>query len=249
MSRRTVLLSLTFSLAFPLAVRAAGPSLTAEPSAEEVVAKNVAARGGLDAWRAVQSLGMAGRMDAGRGMQIPFQLELKRPRKMRLEMKFQGETAVQTYDGAAGFKRMPFLGKPGAEALSAEELQAAASQAELDGPLVDYVAKGYRVELVGREPVEGRDAYKLKVTLGEDRVRHVWVDAETLLEAKVDGTRRVRGADRPLATYYRDYRQVAGLLVPHVLETGVEGAPSKQKLVIDTVVVNPALDDSRFGRP
>ncbi len=250
MPRSVGLMLIFLSLAFPVARATDIASSAAQrTTAEEIVAGNVLARGGSAAWRAVKSIRMTGRMDAGLGLEVPFHLELERPRKMRLELVFQDETAVQAYDGTVGWKLRPFLGRKGVEALSEEELRSAAAQADLDGPLIDYAAKGYKVELVGREPVEGHDAYELKLTLAGREVSHIWVDARTLLEIKLESTRRLHGTDRRVATYYRNYAPVAGLLMPHLLETAVEGIPQKSKLTIETVVLNPAIADSRFTRP
>lgn len=218
-------------------------------TADEVVARNVAARGGAEAWRAVQSMKTSGRMDVGRGMLVPFRLELKRPRRMRLEFEFGGATAVQTYDGTTGWKLMPFLGRSEAIPLSEEELRSAAGQVELDGPLIDYKAKGNKVELLGRESVEGREAFKLKLTLKSGAVRQIYVDAESGLETKLEATHKVRGAEKRLDTYFRDYRTVEGLAIPHVVESRVEGAAGSHKLAIESVQFNAPVADKRFAKP
>lgn len=216
---------------------------------DEIVAANVAARGGADAWRAVKTLRMSGRMDVGQGVQVPFTLELKRPRRMRLEFLFDGQMVVQVYDGKTGWKKRPFLGRDGYELYTSDELRAAAGQAELDGPLVDYKTKGHRIELLGTEDVEGRRAYKLEVTLATGAVRHLYLDAETFLEVKVDGERRLKGKQTPLATFFRDYKPVNGLLIAHKVETVIAAAPAGNGMVIDRVEVNPPLDDARFAPP
>lgn len=182
-------------------------------------------------------------------VQLPFLMEVARPRKSRVEVQFRGQTAVQVYDGEHGWKLRPFLGRREVEPFSSEEMRQASQQTDLDGLLIDYAAKGYRVALVGTEKVDGRDAYKLEVTEGRDRVRHVWVDAETSLEVKVDGTRRLDGKLRPVFTYLRDYRPVEGLMIPHLLETTVEGVPGSEKIRIEKVTLNPALDEDRFTKP
>jgi len=105
------------------------------------------------------------------------------------------------------------------------------------------------VELLGKETVEGRANYKLAVTLSPGVVRHLYLDAETLLETKVDGTRRLRGKDRKLETFFRDYRRVQGLLVPHTVETKVEGAPKAGAMTIERVELNPSLEDALFAPP
>ena len=272
-------------LAASLVLAADTRSAPAGLSATQIVDKNVAARGGLQAWRAVQTLSLEGKMGAGgnqRAMlhvpmanskevantlprrpaeeaQLPFLLEMKRPRKVRMELQFHGQTAVQVYDGANGWKLRPFLNRHEFEPFSQEELKIASHQEELDGPLVDYAAKGTRVELDGTETVEGHDTYKLKVIEKSGHTVHVWVDAKTFLETKIDGQpRTLDGTEHPVEIYYRDYRTVDGLQIPFVLETrvlpvgknalGLRDTPvPPEKIVIDKVVVNPKLDEKLFS--
>jgi len=256
-------------------------------SAAQIVDKNVAARGGLQAWRAVQTLSLEGKMGAGgnqratlavpgpagataKGMitphrpveeaQLPFLMELKRGRKMRFELQFAGKTAIQVYDGTNGWKLRPFLNRMEVESYTADELKKASMQSDLDGLLVDYAAKGSRIDLEGAEKVEGRDTYKLKVTEKNGQAVHVWVDAETFLETKAEGQpRRLDGTDHPVELYYRDYRTVDGLQIPFVLETrvlpvgrtalGLRDTPvPTEKIVIDKVVVNPKLEEKLFSK-
>jgi outer membrane lipoprotein-sorting protein len=257
MRRTTFLSGLAFAVLAPLAAVAAvatgaapaPPSL----SVDEVVAKNIAARGGLPAWRAVKTMSLAGKMDAGgkTNPQLPFLLELKRPRKSRLEIDFANDKAVQVYDGIAGWKLRPFLGRRDVEAFNPDELKASAAEFELDGPLIDHEAKGIRVDLAGVEQVEGKGAYKLTLTQKGGSVRHLWVDAKSFLEVKIEGTpRRLDGKPRPVEVFYRDFKSVDGLLLPYVLETTVSGikAPQTHKMTIETVTINSPVDDSRFTK-
>lgn len=273
------------AVALAVASSACHGATPAEREAAAIAEKNAAARGGLEAWRAVRALSLSGKLEAGRPRNpvklamayarpkgqgkadarrsparageagqdpptvLPFVLEMKRPRKTRLEVRFQGKTAVQVFDGKAGWKVRPFLGRHEVEPYTAEELRAAAQQTELDGPLVDYAAKGSRLALLGTEPVDGRDAYKLEVTTEKGEVRHVWVDTQTFLDVKVDATRRMDGKLRPVWTSLRDYRPVDGLMIPHLLETTVEGVPGAEKVMVERVAVNPTLDEGRFARP
>jgi hypothetical protein len=230
-------------------------------SAGDIVDKNIAARGGLAAWRGVQTLSWRGKMDAGGHVkpagaasaeqaQLPFSLDMKRSRKTRLEIEFKGQTAVQVYDGTQGWKVRPFLNRHEVESFSADELKAIASQADLDGPLVDYAAKGTTVELGGVEKVDGKDAYKLKLTLKNKQVLHEWIDAKTFLEVKVEGVpRRLDNKYHPVFIHLRDYRAVNGLMIPHLLETSVQGVPATERILIEKVVVNPTLSESRFAKP
>ena len=283
MFRKTFLLSLALSLAsFSTLPAAAQAHLTAA----QVVEKNIAARGGLQAWRGVQTMSWSGKMDAGAGdsvarsrrfaqnqgrlsptsrmdhdkmgagdkgdnqVQLPFKYEMKRPRKSRMEIEFAGKTAVQVYDGSNGWKVRPYLNRNDVEPFSADETKSEGEKASLDGYLVDYAAKGSKVDLEGTEKVEGHDAYKLKVTQKDGNVQYVWVDAQTFLDVKVSGTpRRMDGKMHNVSVYQRDFRNVQGVMVPFVLETAVDGYRETHKTVLESVVVNPKLDDSRFAKP
>lgn len=249
MLRKMMLPSLFLLLSIPLARTADAPKASAALTPAQIIDRDVVAKGGLQAWRAVQTMTYSGKVDAGgkHDTQLPFVLQMKRPRKTRVEIEFQGDKAIQIYDGYKGFKFRPFLGRRDVEPYSADELKAASSEPDLDGFLVDYAAKGTQVTLEGVEKVEGRDAYKLKLTMKSGQVRHLWVDAESFLDVKIEGTpKRMDGRMRPVEIYYRDYRSVNGLVVPYVLETAVQGAKKSHKMIIESVVVNPKLDDSLF---
>src|SRR6267378_3573287 len=148
--RKTVAAGVFAVLAVSLA--AAADTQTPSLSATEIADKNVAARGGLQAWRAVETLLMKGKMDAGGNnrstlpmpgrkagaalppprpaeqAQLPFVMELKRPRKTRLELEFNGQTAVQVFDGTNGWKLRPFLNRHELEPYTPEEMKATALQ-------------------------------------------------------------------------------------------------------------------------
>ena len=251
MLRRTfVSNSILLLAAIPLMAKVpdSAPTLTAA----QVVEKNIAARGGLQAWRNVKTLSMSGKMEAGgkQNVELPVVFDLKRTRKTRIELQFEGQTAVQVYDGVNGWKLRPFLNRRDVEPFTTDELKAASLQADLDGPLMDYEAKGTRVDLAGMEPVEGKPAYKLKLTLKSGQVQHIWVDADSFLEVKIDGTpRRLDGKYHPVATYLRDYRQVNGLVIPYLNETAVDGVKRTEKIKLESVSVNPNLEDSLFAKP
>jgi hypothetical protein len=291
MVHKTLVTGLIFASCVLVASATDTPTASSKLTAAEVVARNVAARGGLQAWRGVQALQETGLMGAGGNeratapvevpgakrpgkslplpssprlkeeAQLPFVMDLERPRKLRLEIQFAGKTAVQVYDGANGWKLRPFLNRLDVEPYTADELKLASMQSELDGPLVDFAAKGSTVELRGMEKVEDHDTYNLKVTLKDGRITHVWVDAKTFLEAKVEGQpRHLDGKMHPVEVYYRDYRAVNGLQIPFVLEThvlpaeaGAAGAREPhypaEKIAIEKIVVNPKLDAALFTKP
>lgn len=235
------------SLAF-LGAAASAADLTAA----QITERNAAARGGLAAWRAVQTMSMSGEMDAGGATdaKLPYTLSLKRPHMSRLEIRFENQTAVQTYDGKQGWKYRPYLGRTEPEPLTAAELQSEQRTDELDGPLIDAEHKGTVVELAGVDKVEGKDAYRLKLTKAGGASRNLWIDASSFLEVKIDGEpRKLDGHVHKVAVFFRDYKTVNGLNIPHTLETVVEGVKQTRKIVVKSVAINPKLDDALFGKP
>jgi hypothetical protein len=256
-------------------------------TAAQIVEKHVAARGGAQAWKGVQTLQLSGKLEAGRGdsyarsmgyvgssnsrksasaikstaahstedadkqVLLPFTLDRKRPHLSRMEIEFGGKTAVQVYDGTQGWKVRPFLNRTDVEPFTADETRSAeAARDELEGPLVDYAAKGTKVDLEKVEAVEGHEAYKLKLTMKSGAVRHVWIDAKSFLDVKIDGVpRRMDGKMHDVYVYQRDFRKVEGVMIPFILETGVVGYPDTHKMIVEKAAVNPKLDDALFTKP
>jgi len=216
---------------------------------DEIIAKHIQARGGLEKLKAVKTVRYTGKMTVGPGLEAPAVMEQKRPNSVRLEITVQGLTAVQAYDGKAGWQVMPFGGKKDPEPMGEDELKEAAEQADIDGPLVDYKEKGNKVELVGKEPVEGTDAYKLKVTLKSGDLRTIYLDADSYLPIKEESKRTIRGTERESEVVLGDYKEVGGLMIAHSIEASAKGNPQKQKITIEKVEINPPIDDARFTLP
>ena len=216
---------------------------------DEIIAKNLQAKGGLQKLKAVQAARLTGTMTVGPGMEAPFVLEFKRPNQMRLDFTLQGMTGTQAYDGKTGWMLMPFSGRKDPEPMPTEALKEVEEQADFDGPLVDYQAKGHKVEFVGKEKVEGSDAYKLKVTLKNGDIRYIYLDADQYLEIRVESKTMVRGTEIETTTSIGDYKEVGGLMVPHAMETTQAGSPQSRKVTIEKIELNVPIDDARFKMP
>ena len=134
-------------------------------TADEVVAKAAAARGGLAKLKAVHSQRISGTIDFGGGAQGPFLVELERPGKMHIEVTIQGQTLIRSYDGkSTGWILNPFTENKSVQRMSAEDISNIADESDFDGPLVDYKQKGNLIALAGKEDVDGKPAYRLKLT-------------------------------------------------------------------------------------
>jgi outer membrane lipoprotein-sorting protein len=232
-----------------LALCASVASAQSTPTVDELIAKNIKARGGMEKLKSINSMRMSGKMVMAQGFEAPFTVMQKRPKMTRTEFTFQGMTGMQVYDGKNAWMVMPFMGKKDPEAMPTEQAQMLDEQADMDGPLVDYKDKGNKVELAGKDQVEGADAYKLKVTLKNGQTRTIFLDAESGLEVKTEAKRVMRGSEVDAETFLSDYKEVNGLMMPFTMESGAKGQSMRQKMVIDSVQCNANLPDSLFAMP
>jgi outer membrane lipoprotein-sorting protein len=239
----------TFVWALLAGLVAAAASAQAPQTVDEIIAKNLEARGGKDKIKAVKSLKMAGKMTMGQGMEMPFTAEMVRPNKLRRDFTFQGMLGTVAFDGQNGWTVMPFMGKKEPEPIAGDDLKTMQDEADFDGPLVDPKEKGHQVELVGKEELEGTPVYKLKVTKKNGDVEYHYLDAEQYLEVKVEGKTRVRGQEMEGESTLGDYKAVNGLVYPFSIQSKQKGAPGGMTITIDKIEVNPDVPASRFDMP
>ena len=221
-----------------------------QPTVDELVSKNIEAKGGADALHALQSLRLSGKLLVNEG-QIEFAyLQTKeRPGELRTEATLQGMTQVEAYDGKEGWKISPFQGRKDPEKMSADDLKPLMEDAEIDGPLVDWKAKGSTVDYLGTEEVDGTLAHKLKVVRKNGDVSFVYLEPAHFLEIRVLTGRVKHGAYEEVETDLGDYEKTAGVFVPTSIESGRKGDPDKQKILIDKVEANVPVDEATFHFP
>lgn len=231
----------------------AGLALLAAPAsaqtAEEIVAKYIKAVGGAEKIQAVKTLRKLGTFSGGGGFEAPVVEENKRANMVRQEFSFQGLTGVNAYDGKAGWKIEPWQGKKDPEPLGEEETKQIIEDSDFDGPLVNYQQKGNKIEFVGMEPVEGTDAFKLKVTTAAGDVRYYFMDTDYFVPIKIETKRMIRGAEREYETSLGDYKEVSGWYLPFSIESNVKGNPNRSKVTYQKIEANVPLDDARFHMP
>lgn len=218
-------------------------------TADEIIEKNIEAKGGREKIKAMNTVRMSGKMVMGQGMEAPFILEMSRPNKMRMEFTLQGMTGVQAYDGTTGWMVMPFMGKKDPEEMPADQVKGMADQADFDGVLMDYKDKGHQVEYAGKEDLEGTPVHKLKVTKKNGDVNTIYIDAETFLDLKVTGKTKVQGQEIEAETVLGDYKEVGGVIFPHSMEQKAAGMPGGMVMTIEKIEVNPDIPADRFMMP
>jgi hypothetical protein len=221
-------------------------------SAEEIVAKNAAARGGLDAWRKVQTMVWTGHIESPHAPVpvVQFMLAQERPNKTRFEVNAMGDRSLRVFNGAQGWKLRATHGRPDVRPYGPEEVRFEAGGPGIDGALIDYAAKGRSVEVAGVDEVENTRAYHLIVRTGSGEAQQVWVDAQTFLEVRYDRpVPSAADASRTVSVVYRDYKTFEGLKIPSVIETGGKAGNMPDRMVIDSVTLNPQLDAQTFAEP
>ena len=234
-------------------VMLAGLALLAAPAsaqtAEEIVAKYIKTVGGAEKIQAVKTLRKMGIFNGGGGFEAPILEENKRANMVRQEFSLQGLTAVNAYDGKTGWKIEPWQGKKDPEPLGEEETKQILEDSDFDGPLVNYQQKGNTIEFVGMEPVEGTDAFKLKVTLASGDVRYYFMDTDYYVPIKIETKRMIRGAEREYETSLGDYKEVNGWYMPFSVESNVKGNSNRAKVTYQKIEANVPMDDARFRMP
>jgi len=221
----------------------------AAQTVDEIIAKNIETRGGLEALKAVQSVRITAKMTA-MGNEVPVRVEWKRPSKLRSEFEMQGMKGVMAYDGEKGWMIMPFTGDPNPQPMPEDQLKMAKEQGDMiEGVLVDYKEKGHTIELLGTEDVEGTEAYKLKITRADGDIVYDYLDTEHCLEFKQESKRMVMGTETNFVTTIGDYKEVGDIVLAHSFESMSPDTGFGQSITLEQVEVNPEIDDSRFVMP
>lgn len=214
---------------------------------DEIIEKNIEARGGYARIKAVNTMQATIKLNQ-QGMKMAATLTQKRPNKLHLKAAIQGQTMVMSYDGEMAWWIFPFMGNPDPQKMPEDQAKDFTNDADIDGPLVDYKEKGHKIELVGKEDMEGTDVYRLKVTLKNGDVRHIFIDAEYYLELKQIIKTKVQGNEVEAETFLSDYKEVDGLMVPFSIETKVNGQ-TQMHIVIDKIELNGKIKDELFKMP
>ncbi|SRR5579875_139011 len=220
-------------------------------TADELVAKNIAARGGMEKMAAIKTLRMQGQLIFGGNFKLAYTQLLKRPDKVREEASLQGLTQVQAWDGHRGWSIQPFGGRRDPVPMSADEAKALAEEADFDGALVDAKAKGNVVTYLGTEDVDGTNAYKLQVKLKDGNTLVVYLDPDAYLPIREIAQRTVNGVQQVTQTDYGDYERVDGVYFPFAVSSGPKGGTpdSRMQVSIDKAEANVPVEDAVFAFP
>lgn len=233
-----------FSLSLLAAVLlCAGPSFA--QTAEEIVANNLKAKGGAEKLKSISSVKMTGKMSA-QGREMAMTVYSKRPNLLRQDIKLPVGNVVQAFDGTTAWVIPP--GEEVPRELTGPQAEGARKNSDFDSPLLDYVSKGHKLELVGREKVGAADVYHLKLVKKDGTIEHYYIDTTTNLEVKRSAEVNAGGGTQFLESELSDYKSVEGMMIPHTIKQSMGGMTVSQ-MTIDSIVFNGPIEDSLFKMP
>jgi len=218
-------------------------------TAEELVNKNIQAKGGMEKIKAIHSVRMTGTLNGGGGFSAAVGQENERPKLVRQTFSLQGMTAITAYDGSTGWQIQPFGGHKDPELMGEDDLRGLLRDADFDGPLVDYKEKGNTVEYLGQDIVDGDDALRLKVTQKNGDIIYYFLDPDTFLEIRREVQENIRGSIRESVSEMGSYKPVAGVMYPYSLSQGSKENPAQSTTTIDKIEVNVPFEKADFALP
>jgi outer membrane lipoprotein-sorting protein len=202
---------------------------------------------GTATMREWKTLIMKGKSTA-QGMELPVTIYLKRPGKIRLEVEIQGNKMLQVSDGQAGWSVVPWSGTTDPQDMTPDELKGMKQQAEFEGSLCDWKEKGNKVELLGKEDMDGTPVYKLKAVLANGNTETYFLDAETFVPLKVSNVMKIQGNETESESLPSNYKPVEGAMMPFAIENKYKGQ-TVSTVVIDSYEANKPIDDNLFIKP
>ena len=211
-----------------------------DQTADEIVNKYVEAVGGKDAWSKVNSIVMTGTMKI-QGTDIGMVSTVLDKKGMRQEITVNGMSGYQIVTPAAGWNFMPFQGQKEPEPITADDLKESQEELDVQGNLIGYKEKGHTIESLGKDDVDGVDAFKLKETLKSGKVETIYIDPSTYYIIRVVTKQKANGAEQEVTTDLSNYQKLPeGIVVPMSVKL-----PFGQ-MTITKVEVNKDVDEKIF---
>jgi hypothetical protein len=224
-------------------------SFSNSQTVDDIINKHITAQGGMDKLNAIKTMKISGKIN-GSGIEFPFTQTIKKPSGVLMEMTIQGMTMKQGYDGTTAWAINPFQGNKNAEKMPKEQEKYMKEQSEIEGQLVNYKEKGSTVELLGKEDMEGSEAYKIKLTDKDGDVTTYYLDASSYLVLKQESKKKIKEKEITSTVTMGDYKSVDGIMIPHSVEIKSNNEQmGTQNVTIEKVEMNVPVEDDIFKMP
>lgn len=206
---------------------------------DEVINKHIAALGGKENLNKIQNVVMEGSLTI-QGTEISVISTQVHNKLNRQDINAMGMQGFDMMTPTEGWVYMPFQGMQKPEPKTADEIKESQSDLDVAGPLVDYAAKGHKVELVGKEDVDGTECYKIIATLASGKTVTFFIDPASYMIIRVKEKRKMNGQEAELQTDLSDYKPVEGVKMPYSI-TQQFGT-----VLISSIKVNQAIPESAY---
>jgi hypothetical protein len=221
-------------------------------SAEEIIDNYFENTGGVDAWNNITSIQMNASVNSPQAGEIPLTIYNDKDGCNFVKISIQGNEMIQVaFDGETGW-RWNMMGQV------AEKLEAEANEnmkravKEFPDPFLNYKDKGFKIEKLDNETIEGTECFKIKITKepmlveGQEveNVAYYYFDTENfvpILQENEIKQGQAKGMTSQI--FYSDYQEVGGLYFPFSLKQGAKGYPA-QTINIKSIDINPEIDKS-----
>ena len=230
-------------LIFATAALAVAPA--AAVTVEEVIAKNIEARGGADNWSKVESIAMSGEFTAFSKV-APFTLQRTSDDKYYFNHVLDEKRVIIGYDGEVAWWENEWS-MPGAGKITGLDLGVQMREFDFPSPLFDYKEKGYKVKLIGESEIEGMPSIAIELTRPDETVETWHLDPETYLEIGRISPGSDFGSPAEQRTFYDDYREVNGVMIPYLQEA--QWYTRDRVMLVEEVKVNVDVDEALFKMP
>jgi len=243
MRRKILLFTLAFGFLFSLYASA--------QTVDEIIKKNIDAKGGLGKFKSIKTIRLTGLFSMpSMGIEDALiTIVAKRPNLIRLDIEVMGMVVVRAFDGETAWQTMPTqLGVVETDVMPESDAVEMKRESDFDGYLIDYKEKGHKVELIGKEDMEGTEVYNLKVTLKDGYVVNYYFDTKNFLDLKSKAITSFQGQEVEGETFYSDYKEIAGILFAHSVEMKLDGQ-TNQQVIFEKVELNVDVEDAYFKMP
>ena len=214
-----------------------------QATVDELVAKNIEAKGGLEKLKAVTTVKQTSSQSM-QGQTLAVTTYAKRPNWTRTEINVGGKLVINGFDGNLAWIINPLAGLTTPVLVSGPQADMIREQPGIVGALVDYKGQGFTVAVEGMEMAGERNLIHLKLTSRKKVITHVYLDATTFLESKISSE-----ADQfKLEQEFSDYRDVDGVKWPFLIRMVANGVVQSEIKVL-TVEFNTPIDDAKFRVP
>lgn len=224
-------------------------ALTQAQTAEDIIAKHIAATGG-DKWTKISSMKNEAKItaDGSPNMVIGMTMTVVRDKAMRMDVSVMGMTQSSAISGDKGWSTNPFAGKNDPEPMTADQVKSMQEMTDVDGALVGYKEKGYTVEYIGTEDVDGTEAQKVKVDKGNKKVEYCFFDPANSYQIKSIQVEEVDGKQIESATVYSNFKTQDGLVFPFTMQQS-NPMMGNSTITMTAVTINPTVDEKIFEMP